>query len=333
MMASSWRRQLSLIGWASGQAARVCARRLRAGPLVPSWSWKEELLCELLRARFAQAGGAPLEKIRRSMERGSALGLVDWEEGTLAGLPAAWARPPSAQDAVLLYLHGGGYGFGSFRSHRGLIERIAVAAKLPVVAIDYRLAPEHPCPAAIEDAVAALGALVAQGHGRILIGGDSAGGGLTLSTLMALRDAGGPLPVAGLCISPWVDLTMSGASYVENDRLDFISAPGTLGDFAARYAGALPLTDPRVSPLHGELTGLPPLLIQAGGAEVFRDEAVAFAERAAAAGVDVTLRIWPDKVHVWHLFAQLLPDSQAAIEELGLYARARTGSSQDGVGI
>jgi epsilon-lactone hydrolase len=201
----------------------------------------------------------------------------------------------------VLFLHGGGFIAGSPSLYRQLTWRIASAARARVLSLDYRLAPEHPFPAALDDAVAAYRWLLAQGAGagRIAVMGDSAGGGLALSLLLRLRDEGVPLPAAAVALSPWTDLALTGRSFTTN-------------------AGADPRS-PYASPLYGEPAGLPPTIIQVGSDEVLRDDAVRMAERMRAAGCRVELEIWPRMPHVWHLFAPVMPEAHRAILRIGSF--------------
>ena len=252
---------------------------------------------------------------------------VKVERVTAGAAPAEWLHPPSARAGhVVLYLHGGGYVIGSPRSHRHLTAAIAGAAGTNALLLDYRLAPEHPFPAAVDDAVAAYRWLLDQGilAEHIAVAGDSAGGGLTVATLLALRDAHLPRPAAGVCISPWVDLTCSAGSYQSKAGVDPIVRQAGVAEMARAYLGT---TDPRsrlASPLFADLRGLPPLLIHVGSDEVLLDDAIGLAERAKAAGVDATLERWDRMIHVWHWFLPLLDEAQAAIESIGGFVRART---------
>jgi acetyl esterase/lipase len=223
---------------------------------------------------------------------------------------------------VLLYFHGGGFCFGSFRTHGVLAGALARAAGARTFAAEYRLAPEHTAPAAHEDALAAYRHLLAQGIApqQIVLAGDSAGGTLVLGTLLALRDAGGPLPAAGIAISPWVDLSCSGASFQGNARCDFVGERHCRLA-AVSYLGGVDPRRPDVSPLFADLHGLPPLLVQAGGAEVLVDQIRAFAGRAREAGVACTLSVYDDMVHVWHLLRSATPHAQRAIDEAGAFVR------------
>ena len=238
--------------------------------------------------------------------------------------PAEWLRPPSAAPGrVVLYLHGGGYVIGSPRSHRHLAAAIASAASASALLLDYRLAPEHPYPAAVEDATAAyrwlLDQAIAPGH--IVIAGDSAGGGLTVAALLALREARVPLPAAGVCISPWVDLTCGGASYATKADADPIVRRAGVEQMAQAYLGATPPRTPLASPLFADLRGLPPLLIHVGTDEVLLDDAVQLADRAKAAGVDATLEVYDHMIHVWHWFLPMLDEAQTAVDGIGRFVR------------
>jgi phosphinothricin tripeptide acetyl hydrolase len=240
--------------------------------------------------------------------------------------PAEWLRPPSAEPGrVVLYLHGGGYVIGSPRSHRHLAAAIAGGAGASALLLDYRLAPEHPFPAAVEDATAAYRWLLDQAIApeRIVIAGDSAGGGLTVATLLALREARVPLPAGGVCISPWVDLTCSGASYATKADADPIVQRSGVEEMARAYLGATSPRTPLASPLFADLRGLPPLLIHVGSDEVLLDDAVQLAARAKAAGVDVTLEVYDRMIHVWHWFLPMLDEAQTAVEAIGRFVRSR----------
>jgi len=242
--------------------------------------------------------------------------------------PAEWLTPPGVRrDTVVLYLHGGGYVIGSPRSHRHLAAALVRASDARALLLEYRLAPEHPFPAALEDAVAAYEWLLGQGIDprRLVVAGDSAGGGLVVATLLALRDRGRPLPAAGICISPWVDLTCSGASYASKAALDPIVTRDSVTMLAKAYVGAGDPKTPLVSPLFADLRGLPPLLVHVGSDEVLLDDALGLAERARRAGVDVEVEEWPAMIHVWHWFQPMLAEAERATAALGEFVRARTG--------
>jgi len=240
--------------------------------------------------------------------------------------PAEWLTPPAARtDVVLLYLHGGGYVIGSPRSHRHLAAAIAGAARASALSLDYRRAPEDPFPAAVEDAVACYRWLLEQGASpeHIVIAGDSAGGGLTVATLVALRDARVRLPAGGVCISPWVDLTFSGGSYQTKAAADPIVRRPGIDEMARAYLGATDPRTPLASPMFADLRGLPPLLIHVGSEEVLLDDAVQLAERAKAAGVPATLEVWDRMIHVWHWFLPMLEEAETAIQTIGRFCRTR----------
>jgi acetyl esterase/lipase len=263
------------------------------------------------------AGGAPLPE-------GTTIEVVD-----AGGVLAEWVSVAGASgDAVLLYLHGGGYCIGSINTHRGMAARLAQACRARALNLDYRLAPEHPHPAAVDDAVAAYRWLLDRGvaPAQIVLGGDSAGGGLVMATLLALRDAGHPLPVAGFCLSPWVDLECSGETMTTKADVDPMVGKDGLTEMAAAYAGDHELRHPLVSPLRADLSGLPPLLIQVGTAETLLDDAVRLADRARNAGMDVRLEAWDDLVHVFQAFAPMVPEAVEAIDGIGRFVRERTGA-------
>lgn len=242
------------------------------------------------------------------------------------GVPAHWFRAPAALEArTVLYLHGGGYVIGSVETHACLIDGIGRAAGCRMLALDYRLAPEHPFPAAVDDVVAAYRWLIGQGAdpARTVIAGDSAGGGLTVAALVALRDAGVPVPAGGICLSPWADLEGLGESMSTRAEADPMVGRDGLLNMARLYLGTTEARHPLASPLHADLRGLPPLLVQVGDAEVLLDDATRLAERARAAGVDVEIEVWPEMVHVFQAFAPMLPEGREAVARIGDWARAR----------
>ena len=243
-------------------------------------------------------------------------------------IPAEWVQPLwTSNEFVLLYLHGGGYTSGSPALHRDLAHRIASASGMPALVIDYRLAPEHPFPAALEDAAFAYRWLLARNYPpeRIVLAGDSAGGGLSAALLMYLRDAGEPLPAAAALLSPWTDLCLTGESIDRLENADPQLTRRGLQEMAGAYRGQHAANEPLISPLYGDLHGLPPLLILAGTREILLDDSVMFAERAGKAGVNVTLHIREDMGHVWPAFAMLLPESKQAIQLIGNFFRRHTG--------
>ncbi len=246
------------------------------------------------------------------------------------GVPAEWISATGADDSrFIFYLHGGGYVIGSINTHREMVSRIARAANARALAINYRLAPEHPFPAAVEDATASYRWLLSQGipPDRIVVAGDSAGGGLTLATLLALRDAGDPLPAAAVCISPWTDLAITGESRDTKAAVDPMIKKEMEVENAKMYLGGTDARDPLASPLYADFAGLPHLLIQVGTSETLLDDSTRVAERAKAAGVDVTLEQWEDMIHVWHAFGFVLPEAQQAIDRIGGFVREHVPSA------
>lgn len=242
---------------------------------------------------------------------------------TCGGMPAEWLRAQDAEDFAILYLHGGAFVLGSARGYRAVTTHLANAARATVVAPDYRLAPEHPYPAALDDAIRAYLALVERfGPGRVAIAGDSAGGGLTLATALALRDRGLPPPSALALIAPWVDLTASGESMRTHAARDPMLRTGWTRQAGTWYRGALAATDPRVSPLFAELHDLPRMLIQVGSEEILYSDAQRLHERARAAGVDSSFKPYADQWHVFHLHAGVLDVADQAIAEIAQFLRA-----------
>jgi epsilon-lactone hydrolase len=245
------------------------------------------------------------------------------------GVPAEWSLAPDSNPAkVLIFLHGGGYCSGSIVSHRVMATEAGRAAGARTLAVGYRLAPEHPFPAALADARAAYDYVLEQGIAAadVAIGGDSAGGGLTLATLVSLRDAGRPLPGCAWLVSPWVDLQMTGASMVDRAAADPLISRPYLEELAAAYVAGADPTDPLVSPLFAKLAGLPALLVQVGSAETLLDDAVRITRRAGAADVPVTLEVWPRMIHAWHLWARRLADGRRALASAGAFIRAHLQS-------
>lgn len=230
---------------------------------------------------------------------------------------------PGPRSSTLLYLHGGGYSLGSPFTHRPLVANLAGAVEGRIFSLDYRLAPEHPCPAALEDAVRAWHWLLGQGveRHRLFVVGDSAGGGLAVALVCALKQSGAPLPVGMALLSPWTDLALTGESLDRNADLDVTVSWPVLRQFVADYLGATDPRDPRASPLYADLRGLPPMLIQAGGDEMLLSDAVRLAERAEAAGNTVVLDIAPGMWHVWQAWAQQVPEARTALERVAAFLR------------
>jgi epsilon-lactone hydrolase len=311
---------------------RVAARRLLRGRRRPSWSWRQETLFELMRRQTARWGRHGVVELQRRTAR---MGVperllrrrVTVEAVDAGGVPAEWITPRvDVGPRVVLYLHGGGYVCCSPRTHRELTARIAIAAGARVLALDYRLAPRHPFPAALDDARDALRWLLGQvSSDRVVVAGDSAGGGLALALLVSLRDEGEPLPAGAVLISPWTDLADDAPSPPENVRYDYIPRE-LLRDCREAYTGAAGAGHPLVSPMLAELRGLPPLLIHVGGVEVLHDQIGRLALRTRTAGVDTTLVVGEDLVHVGPTFAAVAPSARQAIREIGEFIRRRTSS-------
>ena len=259
---------------------------------------------------------------------------IETRERELGGIPAVRVVPAEAQCGQhILFLHGGGYVAGSPVLYRHLTWRFAMAAGAAVTAIDYRLAPEHPFPAALDDAVAAWRALLAEGadprHCAVM--GDSAGGGLTLALALRLRDQAEPMPAALAALSPWTDLAITGASCRLNAVVDPMQNADDLLPLAAKYLAGADPRNPYASPLYGNPRGLPPTLLQVGSDEILRDDTVRMAERMREAGCAVTLEIWPRMPHVWHGFAPVLPEARQAIARVGVFLRRWTASPKNDV--
>jgi len=252
---------------------------------------------------------------------------VTYESAVAGGVPVEWAIPEGgASDRVLMYLHGGGYTVGSIVSHRKLAGHLASASGCRALSVEYRLAPENPFPAGLEDAVGAFQWLVGEGFeaGRIGIGGDSAGGGLALATALALRERGLPAPGGLVLLSPWTDLASTGESLTTNVGRDLLlrsieaDAPGP-----QVYAGDHDVTNPLISPLYAEFTNFPPFIVHVGDAELLLDDSTRLAERASAAGCDVTIEVWPEMQHVFQIAAGNVPESDSSVAKLGAWLADR----------
>jgi monoterpene epsilon-lactone hydrolase len=252
---------------------------------------------------------------------------VRLEHLTVDGIPAAWLIPDNADDErVILYLHGGAFVIGSIESHWKMASNIAAKAGCRALIIDYRLAPEHLFPAALEDCVSAYRWLLAEGYKpeNIVIAGDSAGGSLTASTLISLRDSKDPLPAAAMMLSPATDLEGTGESYKTKAREDPMITESWGRKCIGMYLGPAGRRDPLASPLYADLKGLPPMLIQVGTHEILLDDSRRFAERAKQEGVEVELEVWDGMFHVWQFHCPFMPESRDAVRKLGEYCREKT---------
>jgi acetyl esterase/lipase len=274
----------------------------------------------------------PVERARQHLETFARLFLVvskgvSAESGQLAGVDVDWLRPKGAPpDKILFYLHGGAYILGSRRTHRQLASHMAREAGVTAVLPEYRLAPEHPFPAALDDAVAVYRALLESGYSPhdIVISGDSAGGGLTMATLLALRHAGDPLPAAAVLLSPFLDVTGSGESVTTRADIDPWFNPQDLPVVARYYCpDENEWRNPLVSPVFANVAGLPPMLIQVGDHEILLSDSTRLAENLEKSGVDVELEVWPDMWHVFQFFVGKMPESRQAIVKIGEYIRAK----------
>lgn len=248
--------------------------------------------------------------------------------GELGGIPALHGTYPGADpEAVLVYIHGGAFVAGSAHGYRALAGELARAGGLTLWSIDYRLAPEHPFPAALDDCINAYRALLEQGIApdKIVLAGDSAGGGLVMSVLLGLREAGDPLPAAAIPISPWANLLCDGSTYETNAKADpSLTAEGLLTAAVAYMAGN-PARNPYASPVFGSLHGLPPLLIQVGSAEILLEDSIRLAANAATSGTAVRLDVWPNLPHVFLAFHFMLEAGKLAIEDAGAFMRQSLG--------
>lgn len=286
-----------------------------------------EKLIEALRERGTSEGLSLEERRVRMDDIGdrfpvSAAAIVEAVE--IAGCSAEWVSAPDAnQDRVMLYVHGGGYVQGSLHSHRNMVFEIARAMNGRVLNLDYRLAPEHPFPAAVDDMTAAWQALLDSGvdPAKASFGGDSAGGGLVLAAMAAARDKGMPLPACGCCISPWTDLIGTGQTMETKAAQDPMVGRDALKFFADLYMSGADPAHPLASPLYADLRGLPPLLVQVGTAETLLDDSRRLVARARHAGVTVDYVEWAGMPHIWHIFAPLLQASRDAITELGAFVK------------
>lgn len=264
----------------------------------------------LARARMDKAG-----------ERLPSAPSVTIETAPIAGRDGLVFTPADARPGAILFFHGGGYSLGSPQSHKPFISHLAAALKLKAYAPDYRLAPEHVCPAAVEDGVDALVQVRKETDGPLLVAGDSAGGGLTLASVMAHRDAGRAMPQALYLLSPWADLTLSGESMTSRAGSDPMLTPHALQRATELYLDGRDPADPAASPLLGDLAGLPPTLIQVGDHEVLLDDSLRLARRMEEAGVPVRCEVWEEMFHDFQLFSPLLPEAATALDHVKAWAR------------
>lgn len=291
-----------------------------------------EGVISLVRGREADESQGATEGRRRSFEQMVDGFTIDvaarYNRMNAGGVTAEWVTAESASDSrVVLYLHGGGYIIGSPRTHRPLMAELSQASKGRVLGLDYRLAPEHPFPAPVEDSVAAYRWLLNEGYdpARIAVAGDSAGGGLAVAMMVQARYLGLPVPGAAVCISPWVDMEGLGESMESRAAADPMVGKENLMVSAKTYLGGSDPRAPLAAPLYADLRGLPPMLIQVGDAEVLLDDSTRLAGIAREAGVEVEMDVWDDMIHVWHLFAPILPEGKQAISQAGEFIKKHTG--------
>lgn len=294
-------------------------------PSLQSVAFK--LITKIVSARMNSISSIP--KLRAFMEMGRTKPFLS-KKTTITpdevnGVPVEWITPSQpATDSVILYFHGGGWTLGWKNNHRTLVSFICQAASSRALAVDYRLAPEHPYPAALVDCLSVYHWLINNGTrpDQIVIAGDSAGANLALTTIMSLRDHGTPLPAAVVCISPMTDLTGSGESFYSNK--DAILTPRFALTMAGLYYGDHDPQSPLISPHFGNLAGFPKLLIHVGEDEILLSDSLRLAKKANAAGVNVKLTVWPGMWHVWHSYAPFLPEAQQALDEIGSFIRENT---------
>jgi acetyl esterase/lipase len=289
-------------------AAKQFHELLAAVPVVDTTPTKESVIASRVASEaWAIATGEPEG--------------VTYEPVDADGVAAEWTTPAGADpDRVLLYLHGGGYTVGSIASHRKLVGHLAKAAGMRGLSVEYRLAPENPFPAGLDDAVTVFAWLLGQGieAGHIGIGGDSAGGGLAMATALALRERGLPAPGGLVLLSPWTDLATTGDSITSNVGKDLLlrrveeDSPGI-----GWYAGDNDVKNPLISPLYADFGGFPPFIVHVGGSELLLDDSTRVAERASAAGCDVSIEVWPEMQHVFQIAAGNVPESDSSVDKLG----------------
>jgi monoterpene epsilon-lactone hydrolase len=317
---------LGLAVLAGAAAAATVVRRVGRGPRRPGWPLRTELAQSVMRAvlmRSKRRGLGWLREAQAALPVRIALASeVRFEAARVGGVECEWCIPRERPERTLLYFHGGGYVIGSVAGYRDVIARLAVGAGARVLGVEYRLAPEHPFPAQQEDCLAATRAAVAAGAdpARLAFAGDSAGGALAVATLCALRDAGERLPAAAVLLCPWTEPYAEGGSMTANAEFDFGDRELLAG--WAKDTGAPP-ADPRFTVANAKLDGLPPLLVQAGSAEILVDQVRRFAEKARAAGVEVDLQVFPEMFHDFQLQASLLPEGAAALDDAARFLRTR----------
>ncbi|HUF53363.1 MAG TPA: alpha/beta hydrolase [Dehalococcoidia bacterium] len=292
-------------------------------------------IIQMLKARRIR-GDASYQEIRAAFEQIAAIYPIDAnvsrQKDDTNGVSGEWITSPGVSgETTIFYIHGGGWTIGSVNTHARLTALIGAAADARVFSIDYRLAPEHPYPAGLDDCITAYRWLIedqAVDPGRLVIAGDSAGGNLTLATLLRLRDEGYPLPAAAVCLSPATDILATGESHTTRREADPMlgGTPDGINKVREAYCPGQDPKNPYISPLYGDPSGLPPLLIQVGDAEILLDDAVRFAQLATESGVDVTLEVWDEMIHVFQFFAPMLPEGVEAINTVGKFIKSQIGA-------
>ena len=286
-------------------------------------SIRSKLLASTMRVTMKKILGrsGDVEKERATLDKMSGLtaSRKPGQSTSIGGVPGEWQHCVAGEaQRTILYLHGGGYALGGPDSHRDMVGNIVDAAQAKALILDYRLGPETPFPGAVDDAVAGYKGLLDEGElpEKIFLAGDSAGGGLTAATLVAIKDQGLPMPAGGVCLSPWADLTFAGRSMHTKALADAMLSKETLSWMADLYLAGQDPSHPLASPIFADLSGLPPLLIQVGGDEVLLDDAIRLHDAAKAADVDSTLEVWDDMMHVWHLMSKFVPEGKLAIKAM-----------------
>jgi monoterpene epsilon-lactone hydrolase len=303
-------------------------RRLLKGPSSPGWSWRLEWIIAVQRAVLTAMIDWPPPRIRKAMlaRTGARARSLAIDNEILAGVPCERSTPPGdVADCHLLYLHGGGFTLGSPASHRELVSTIAAHGRITTHSVEYRQPPEDRFPAAVDDVVAAYRGLLESGVAaeRIAIAGDSAGGNLCLSLLLRAKAEALPMPACAVLICPAADLSLSGASWHRLPYLDYLTRP-VAQSWLDHYVDPDQYGDPYASPIHGDLSGFPPILMHAGGIEGLHDEIEVLATALQKAGTDLTYHVVPEMPHVWHLFAGMIPEADASLREIADYVLDKT---------
>ncbi len=302
-----------------------------------SISFKSRFWRTILRATFKNKKLSIAELRANGVKNSKMLGEVSKnitvEKINMEGIQAEWLIPFSSSarsEKVIIYLHGGGYVTGSIEDYRMMCGLLANATGTKVLIPEYRLAPEHPFPAALDDALKVYQWLLDQGYSsaNMIIAGDSAGGGLGVATVLALKEKSGSLPAAVVCLSPWADLALTGQSHTTKAKAEAMLRKDVLHEWALCYTDESNLTNPLVSPVHGDFHGFPPLLIQVGSEEILLDDSNLLAEKAKSAGVDVTLKIWDGMWHVWQALGDLIPENKKTFEEIGEFVQGQFSESR-----